>query len=93
LAISVDSKEESAQLKHQLGLPFPLLSDADEQVIERYGLVHVKGRLDGADISRPADLLLDANGIIRWATFTENWRVRARPEALLAAARDLQPPR
>jgi hypothetical protein len=61
-------------------------------VIERYGLVHAKGRFGTSDISRPADLLLDANGIIRWAMFTENWRVRARPEALLAAARDLQPP-
>jgi hypothetical protein len=38
-------------------------------------------------------LLLDADGVIRWAMFTENWRVRARPEALLAAARDLQRPR
>jgi peroxiredoxin len=58
-------------------------------VIERFGLVHVKGRFGTSDIARPADLLLDANGIIRWAMFTENWRVRARPEALLAAAKDL----
>jgi peroxiredoxin len=90
LAVSVDSTEESAKLKQELGLPFPLLSDADEQVIKRYGLLHEKGRLGTADIARPADLLLDAHGVIRWAMFTENWRVRARPEALLAAARALQ---
>jgi peroxiredoxin len=59
-------------------------------VIKRYGLAHEKGRYDGADISRPADLLLDSHGVIRWAMFTDNWRVRAHPEALLAAARDLR---
>lgn len=85
----MDSSEESAKLKHELALPFSLLSDADEQVIRRYGLVHTKGRYDGADVSRPADLLLDSHGVIRWAMFTDNWRVRAHPEALLAAARDL----
>jgi peroxiredoxin len=58
-------------------------------VIKRYGLLHEKGHLGTSDISRPADLLLDARGVIRWAMFTENWRVRARPEALIAAARNL----
>lgn len=35
------------------------------------------------DIARPAVLLLDSAGVIRWAMFTENFRVH--PDALLAA--------
>jgi peroxiredoxin len=86
----VDAPPESAKLKEDLHLGFPLLSDSEERVIERYGLVHRKGRLGSSDIARPANLLLDGQGIIRWAMFTENWRVRARPEALLEAAKRLR---
>ena len=74
-------------------LPFALLSDADEQVIRRYGLLHEKGRFGISDIARPANLLLDGDRVIRWATFTDNWRVRTPPEALVEAARHLQPKR
>jgi peroxiredoxin len=76
-------------MKSELNLPFPLLSDVDEQVIKRYGLVHEKANGD-VDIARPAVLLLDGQGVIRWAMFTDNFRVRAHPEALLDAARRLQ---
>ena len=79
----------SAQLKRDLHLGFPLLSDADEQVIKRYGLVHEKGHGD-ADIARPADLLLDGQGVIRWVAFTDNFRIRPHPETLLAAAQRLR---
>ncbi len=89
LAISVDSQDESAALEKQLGLGFPLLSDPDERVIKRYGLLHAKGH-GSSDIARPADLLLDSNGVIRWAMFTDNIRVRARPEAVLQAAERLR---
>ena len=59
-------------------------------MIKRYGLLHEHGRMGTSDIARPADLLLDGQGVIRWAMFTDNWRVRARPEALLEAAKQLQ---
>jgi len=88
--VSVDPSEKSAKLKADLHLGFPLLSDPDEQVIKRYGLVHEKGYQDESDISRPADLLLDGDGVIRWAMFTDNFRIRARPEALLEAAKRLR---
>ena len=89
LAISVDSREESAELKKQLHLGFPLLSDPDEQVIKRYGLVHEKGH-GASDIARPADLLLDGDGVVRWAMFTDNIRVRPHPRDLLEAAKRLR---
>jgi len=75
-------------MKGELRLPFPLLSDEEEQVIKRYGLIHEQGNGQGA-ISRPAVLLLDREGVIRWAMFTDNVRVRVPPEALLEAAKQL----
>ncbi len=89
LAISVDAKEDSLKMKNELHLGFPLLSDGDQQTIKRYGLLHAKAHKD-ANIARPADLLLDGAGVIRWAMFTDDFRVRARPEALLAAAKTLR---
>jgi len=89
LAISADPEEASAKMKGELRLGFPLLSDEDEQVIKRYGLLHSEGRGD-EDISRPANLLLDGQGVIRWAMFTDNIRVRAQPAALLKAANEMR---
>jgi hypothetical protein len=34
--------------------------------------------------------LIDAQGVIQWAMFTDNIRVRARPDALLEAAKKLR---
>jgi peroxiredoxin len=76
-------------MKHDLGLNFPLLSDPKAEVIRRYGLFHAKGHGDD-DIARPADILLDGQGTVRWAMFTDNFRVRAHPDVLLAAAKVLQ---
>ena len=45
----------------------------------------------GADIARPAEFLLDSNGIVRWVNLTDNIAVRARPEQLLEAFSQLSP--
>ena len=39
----------------------------------------------GADIARPAEFLLDSNGVVRWVNLTENIAVRARPDQVLDA--------
>ena len=39
----------------------------------------------GADIARPAEFLLDSNGVVRWVNLTENIAVRARPQQVLDA--------
>ena len=54
-------------------------------MIRRWDLVHVHGRRDGADISRPAEFLIDSSGKVRWVNLTEDFVVRARPEEALAA--------
>ena len=85
IAISVDSPADSENLRRSQGYTFPILSDAHEDVICRWDLVHVHGRRDGADISRPAEFLIDSSGKVRWVNLTEDFVVRARPEEALAA--------
>jgi peroxiredoxin len=85
IAISVDSPTDSENLRRSQGYTFPILSDAHEDVIRRWDLVHVQGRRDGADISRPAEFLIDSSGKVRWVNLTEDFVVRARPDEALAA--------
>jgi peroxiredoxin len=85
IAISVDSPTDSEKLRESQGYTFPILSDANDDVIRRWDLVHPHGGINGADIARPAEFLIDASGKIRWVNLTEDFRVRARPQQVLAA--------
>jgi peroxiredoxin len=85
IAISVDSPSDSENLRRSQGYTFPILSDANEQVIRRWDLVHAHGRRDGADISRPAEFLIDSSGKVRWVNLTDDFVVRAQPQEALAA--------
>ena len=85
VAISVDSPGESQKLCKSRGYSFPFLSDPGAEVIRQYGVLHPKGGENGGDIARPAEFLVDASGNIRWVNLTDDFRVRARPEAVLEA--------
>jgi peroxiredoxin len=90
VAISVDTPEQSRDLSKKAGYTFPLLSDAGTTTIRHYDLVHKDAVEKGHDIARPAEFLIDRDGIVRWRNLTENFRVRARPEQMLEAARNLK---
>ena len=90
MAISVDAPEQSESLRHKAGYTFTFLSDPKTDVIKRYGVVHKGAGEHGRDIARPAEFLLDRGGTVRWVNLTEDIRVRARPEQLLAAAERLR---
>jgi peroxiredoxin len=85
VAISVDSPSESQKLCQSRGYTFPFLSDSKAETIRQYGVLHAKGGEGGKDIARPAEFLIDAAGTIRWVNLTDDIRVRARPESVLAA--------
>lgn len=85
VAISVDSPAESQKLCRSRQYTFPFLSDPKAETIRQYGVLHPKGGEDGQDIARPAEFLVDASGTVRWANLTDDLRVRARPETVLAA--------
>jgi peroxiredoxin len=88
VAISLDPSEISKRHCQRMGLTYPFLSDPKAEVVRRYDLLHSGAGPKGADISRPAEFLIDPTGTIRWVNLTENAAVRARPEQVLKAFDD-----
>ena len=91
VGISVDPPEINRRQSQKLGYTFPLLSDPDTRVIRRYDMLHPGAGPKRADIARPAEFILDSNGVVRWVNLTENIAVRARPEQVLEALNQLSP--
>jgi peroxiredoxin len=91
VGISVDPPEASQRHSQKQGYTFPLLSDPDAKIIRRYDLLHPGAGPKGADIARPAEFLLDSDGIVRWVNLTENIAVRARPDQVLEALNQFKP--
>ena len=73
----------------QAGYTFPFLSDPNAEAIKRWDLLHEGQGTNGGGIARPAEFLLDSEGVVRWVNLTENYLVRARPEQILEAARTM----
>ncbi len=90
VAISVDSPATSSGLRQRAGYTFTFLSDPNAEVIRRYNLLHTGGGPEQADISRPAEFLVDSSGTVRWVNLTNDFRVRARAENMLVVARTIQ---
>ena len=90
IAISVDPPEVSRDLAKKAGYTFPILSDPDAAVIRRFHILHPAAGPDEHDIARPAEFLVDSSKTVRWTNFTEDIRVRARADEMLAAAKQLQ---
>ena len=91
VGISVDPPEINQRQSHKRGYTFPLLSDPKMHAIRRYDVLHPGAGPKGEDIARPAEFLLDSNGIVRWVNLTDNIAVRARPEQVLDALNQLSP--
>jgi peroxiredoxin len=89
VAVSPDPNERSQQLADGLGLGYRFVSDPDLAVARRYGLVHAGGGADGQDVPRPATVVLDKDGIVRWFSVSQNYQVRPYPEDVLRAVRAL----
>jgi peroxiredoxin len=90
VAISIDTPEESRKLAQSQGYTFPILSDRNADVIRRYDLVHAGAGINGEDIARPAEFLIDSTGTAVWINLTENYWIRARPEQVLEVANRLE---
>ena len=85
VAVSVDTPEINRRQRQKLGYTYTFLSDPKTDVIRRYDVLHHGAGPKGTDIARPAEFLIDSNGIIRWVNLTENIAVRARPGQVLGA--------
>lgn len=78
VAISVDKPEKSIELAQKLRLPFPILSDVDHRVIDAYDLYNQSGK-----ISKPATYVIDSKGIVRWAFFDEDYKIRPLDDVII----------
>jgi len=90
VAISVDTPRDSHDLQQKAGYTFMFLSDQNTEAIRRYDLVHKGAGINGGDIARPAEFLIDSSGTVRWVNLTENYWVRARPEQVLEVSKLLK---
>ena len=85
----MDTPDVSKSLCSKAGYTFTFLSDPKAEVIRRYDLLHVGGGPGGIDISRPAEFLVDRSGTVRWVNLTEDIRLRAKANEMLAAAKKI----
>lgn len=73
----------SRDLCRKAGYRFTFLSDPQAVAIRRYDLLHAGAGINGQDIARPAEFLVDSSGVIRWVNLTGDLRVRARPDEII----------
>ena len=93
LAVSVDPPEKGAWVAQKLSAPFPILSDAEQTVMDLYGTRSPEYRnRNGISINTPTLVLIDRTGTIRWIHQAEDYRVRESVEHDLAEARKLEHP-
>ena len=90
VAISVDTPEINRNFCQKSGYTYTFLSDPKAETIRRYDLLHAGAGVNGQDIARPAEFLVDSSGTVRWVNLTEDLRVRARAEQFFAAAKQLR---
>jgi peroxiredoxin len=51
--------------------------------------VHARGGPEGEDVPRPATVVLDRDGVVRWFSVSRNFQVRPDPGDVLRAVRSL----
>ncbi len=88
ITISGDSPESLAAYKQKTNLNLIFLSDPKMEVVTKYGLLHAKGGYKGGDVSRPATLIVNKEGFVRWIRATTNLMVRPDPEEILNVLRN-----
>lgn len=83
MAISADTPEATREHLANMKWTYTFLSDEKTEVARRYDLLHAGAAPGGVDIARPAEILIDPSGTIRWIDLTDDYRVRTRPEKVL----------
>lgn len=89
LAVSPDRNEQGQQLADRLRVGYRFLSDPDLAVTRRLGLIHAGGGAGGTDVPRPATVVIDRQGVVRWTLFADNVQTRPDPREVVRAVRAL----
>lgn len=91
LAVSVDPHDKAKflrdKLKDQPGFNFPLLSDADHKVIDRYGLLNEKA---SRAIPHPATYVIDRKGNVQWKFVEIDYKVRPSNDDVLTQVKKIE---
>lgn len=90
VAVSVDPPETTREHTRRMGFSFRFLCDPEAKVIRQLDLLHPGASMEGTDIARPAEFLLDPTGTVRWLNLTDNWRIRPRPQDVLEVVKQIQ---
>jgi len=72
LAISVDSPQTLAKFKEDQKLNFPLLSDFNKTVSEKYGCLYETFVMEMKGVSKRSAFVIDKDGKIQYAEVLEN---------------------
>ena len=91
-AVSVDRPEASRALKEKLESDFTFLCDTEGVLLDELGIRHrTDSSFDGVpdSIAFPTAILVDDQGIVRWAYRSDTYRQRARPEQIFAAIEEM----
>ncbi len=94
LALSVDVREQQQMMIDRVAeddgrvLEFPLLSDPDHAVIDRYGLFN-PDESQQRPVPHPTVFVIDKTGEVRWKFIEIDYRVRPTNEDILEALAEL----
>lgn len=91
VAVSPDRNEQSQRLAEGLRLGYRFVADPDLTVTRAWGLIHRGGGPEGGDVPRPATVVVDREGVVRWLALADNYQVRPDPRHVAAAVRALSP--
>ena len=89
VAVSPDENAQSQRLADGLRLGYRFVADPGLAVTRRYGLIHRGGGPGGSDVPRPATVLVDRDGVVRWVSLSANYQVRPDPRDVARAVRAL----
>lgn len=90
----MDTPEQSLKLRERLndkpGINYPMLSDTNHRVIDRYGLLNDKAR---RVIPHPATYVIDPKGVVRWRFVEVDYKIRPSNEDVLRELKNLDVPK
>ena len=95
LALSVDEPEDLQRMvdrisaEDSLAPRFPFLTDQEHLVIDRYGLFN-DADPRGRQITHPATIIIDREGVVRWKFVEVDYRIRPSNEDILAALAEVK---
>lgn len=86
MAVSPNPPDVNRDFREKNGLTFAILADRDMTVTDKYGIRHV-GVARGNDLPHPTTFVIDADGVLRETFFNETYRVRPKPDDVLAGVK------